>query len=86
MNNMKLKYVMVDYCFAIIFNEAMSHRDFKNVNHKYLTGNITSAGFVSIAPDGDNVQAIAYGRSDSLNMGIAEDDSKFLTKMLNPEW
>lgn len=83
---MRMKYVMVDNRFPIVFGEAMTHASFKAMNHQYMKGEITSAGFVSVAPDGDNVQATAYGRSESLNLSAGLNDSEIITKMLNPSF
>lgn len=68
----KLKYVNVgEHNDIIIFSATIQHSTFKRLNP-------VSAGFCSIHPD----KVVCYGKSVSLNMNSAEDDSFHATKEL----
>ena len=75
---MKLKYVMIDESYPIIFTECHAHVDFKCV------GNITSAGFIMFyADEKGNQKCSVYGRSVSLNLESHKLDENIINHCLS---
>lgn len=71
------KYVMTD-TGIIVFPPTFNHSDFKHFNP-------TSAGFIYFVEKGDSageLEAVCYGRSESLHLVSCETDSKRATKQL----
>ena len=76
---MKMKYVMFDQVFPVIWHGPMNHCDARLVPAISAEPiEPTSAGFVSIV---DGVLK-CEGRSETLNMGPAEDDTFLLAKYM----
>ena len=67
-----MKYVIIDYNRAILFDESFVHSAFA------INGDITSAGYFKIA-DGT---ARTYGKSIGLNMEPARDDEETINNRL----
>ena len=82
--DMKLKYVVFDCLFPVIFTEAQQHVKFK------FMGKITSAGFCKIYSEGDVaaqvVKVHCYGESISLNIKSDPKDSELLTRVIRNEY
>lgn len=86
---MKLKYVIINEAFPILFGEYFKHSDFASGH-----GKVTSAGFVTIkeieTPEGSPfcvarmLQAGCYG--ESVSLGVKSDpewDQKLIERVLN---
>jgi hypothetical protein len=87
---MKVKYVIFDGLYPVIFSEAHKHSDFQHVG----PGKPTSAGFCSIhevdaKPEHDTcctrwLEVQCYGESISLRLkSNPENDQRWLERMLN---
>lgn len=87
---MSLKYVIIEDCFPIIFGEYYQHSKFQKL------GEITSAGFVSIAevpynreihnPRHSGIrykEAHCYGDSVSLGIKSKSSDKILIERILN---
>jgi hypothetical protein len=85
---MKLKYVIVDELYPIVFGECFQHKQFSRI------GKITSAGFCSISEvetpkertdisTATMFQVSCYGESVSLGVKVAENDEKQLEYLYN---
>jgi len=85
---MKLKYVVYDECYPVIFGEYANHSD---VSLKYKKP--TSAGFVSLheedAPEGSPfcqvriLTASCYGESISLGVKSHPNDARLIERLFN---
>ncbi len=86
---MKLKYVIVDDCYPILFGEYYQHSVFKN------RGTITSAGFCSIKEvetpsDRMDITTVTMTEvsvwGESISLGVKSDpehDKRLLERMFN---
>lgn len=63
---------MIDTIFPVILHDA--------VQHKQITGNITSAGFFMITWENEKLSVVCYGFSQSLGLQPAEGDEKVLER------
>ncbi len=86
---MKLKYVVFDTAFPVIFGEYFQHREVNGPG-----GKPTSAGFLTVSeidtPEGSSfcqariLKATCYGESISLGVkSRGEQDAHLIDKMLN---
>jgi len=71
MQSMPIKYVIIDECCPMLFI-AQNHKDM--LKH----GNITSAGFVTLA----NGTVTVYGKSHSLDMAPSRHDAHIIARAL----
>jgi|WetSurMetagenome_2_1015567.scaffolds.fasta_scaffold966895_2 hypothetical protein len=67
---MKIKYVMFDGAFPVVFGEYIKHSD---VSVKDLKP--TSAGFIQLGMPGE---ITVYGKSESLDLAPTEDDDAII--------
>lgn len=81
----KLKYVIFDSLFPVIFSPAITHRDI------HPRGRATSAGFVSLIPikrDGQGyINATVYG--ESISLGLASngvEDETIIERSINQNY
>ena len=85
---MKLKYVVYDDCFPVIFGEYFKHTEIQTFKQA------TSAGFVSLqevdTPEGSQyycsrmIKANCYGESVSLGIkSKGKEDERLLERMFN---
>jgi hypothetical protein len=85
---MKLKYVIYDDCYPVIFGEYFKHTDVRTFKQA------TSAGFVSLkevdTPESSQfccarmLKAYCYGESFSLGVkSRGEDDARLIERMFN---
>lgn len=76
----KLKYVIIDDCFPIIFGEAHKHSDFS----RNRLGKPTSAGFCHIHQAGEEGMTVScFGKSVSLEIESQPGDAQIIEKLLN---
>lgn len=74
---MKLKYVMFDNCFPLIFGEHFSHDRVRGYVEG-CAGKPTSAGFFRINEDGS---VTTYDKSISLDLSPHPDDAESLARL-----
>lgn len=70
---MKLKYVMFDGFFPVMFTGGIGHKEVTAGDRKP-----TSAGFVKFLSSGDVVSAAVYGESESLGLKPHKDDAEII--------
>ena len=84
---MKIKYVILDEAYPVIFGECNKHSDFKRA------GLPTSAGFCSIHAEPDNsptaicpvkLVVSCWGKSESLGIGSAPNDAQIIQRLFTP--
>lgn len=86
---MRIKYVMVDEIYPVLFLEALGHREFKEVKNAVNKG-ATSAGFCSacLGANGE-VKVSIYGDSRTLGMSPKPLDGlvikRFIERVLSNE-
>lgn len=70
------KYIIINGVFPVVFAEAIPHADMRKL------GNITSAGFVNITPNGEGIDVLTYGISEGLCMASKPDDAVIIKTIL----
>lgn len=78
---MKLKYIMLDDCFPIIFQEALKHDVVAGRNKD----RVTSAGHVKIKMILGKLVVTCYGDSLSLGKKPGKHDEHIITEMLEDQ-
>lgn len=79
----RLKYVIINECFPILFGEAHKHHDFFNNR----LGKPTSAGFCTISQVGDHgVVVSCFGKSISLNLEAQPGDEQIIERLFTEDF
>ncbi len=74
----RFKYVVIGNTYMILFSALLTHKEMK------VLGNITSAGFVSRS-NSTKCGFCVSGRSETLNLGPAEDDQLLLDLLIRQQ-
>lgn len=82
---MKLKYIIFDEAYPVLFGECQKHSDFKRV------GIPTSAGFCQIAEEAASAKSVSvrrmkayvHGKSESLQLASLPSDASIIERLFN---
>jgi hypothetical protein len=72
-----MKYIIINHCHPIIFDNYLTHDIFKDTFNN-LSGKITSAGFMNIL----NNKVVCSGRSISLGLEPSKTDEEIIASYL----
>ena len=79
----RLKYVIINETFPILFGECHKHQDF--VANRL--GTPTSAGFCTISQVGDHGMSVScFGKSVGLNLESKPDDERLIERLFNEDF
>jgi len=81
---MKLKYIMTDQRYFIMFPITLNHDEVAAANRRLLPGEVRSAGFVNFRMNDDEIlEAVPFGKSISLKMEAHPDDEGIINRAMN---
>ena len=76
----KIKYIIYEDCFPVLFSEANKHSDFRTGQE------ITSAGFCSVFFENEKICVKVYGESISLKLKSKPEDAELIERLFEKSW